>query len=469
MVDSKRRYNTKSFISLLDVAITVLTFILAFHIRFREYSDASLVEARHYTILLLCVIVIWYALMRIMNLSRIYRIKPYGSIILEYSIVVLTGIFLLAILLFVFKLENISRLFLVLFGAINLPTLVIVNLSIYRIAKYYRQKGRLTKNIMIVADEHAEGLIDAIIENSYWGYQIKLIISDSEYIMDKYILEYTVLPMSSNIDRLIELEVIDEVVYSKQEYNHEEVKRLIYSCDEIGAEFRLKSNFSNLIASKSQLEYFGDFPTIIFRHRTKDYILMQIKGIIDFCFSLFVISMCLPFFVAISIAIKLDSKGPVFFKQVRVGKRNRKFKLYKFRTMVKDAEALKESLMDQNEQEGPVFKIRKDPRITRVGRFLRKTSLDELPQFINVLVGDMAVVGPRPPLPEEVKQYKRWQLRRLSMKPGITCIWQVSDRNETDFENWMKLDMQYIDNWSLKLDFLLVIKTIRTIFKGSGY
>ncbi len=136
--------------------------------------------------------------------------------------------------------------------------------------------------------------------------------------------------------------------------------------------------------------------------------------------------------------------------------------------MVADAEALKASLMGQNEQEGPVFKITMDPRVTKVGRFLRKTSLDELPQFYNVIRGEMSVVGPRPPIPSEVEKYKRWQIRRLSMKPGITCIWQVSGRNDIPFEEWMRLDMKYIDNWSLAQDALLILKTVKVMLVGTG-
>jgi len=136
--------------------------------------------------------------------------------------------------------------------------------------------------------------------------------------------------------------------------------------------------------------------------------------------------------------------------------------------MVVNAEELQKTLLDKNEQEGPVFKIKNDPRVTKIGRFLRKTSLDELPQFLNVLRGEMSVVGPRPPIPAEVKQYKRWQQRRLSMKPGITCIWQVSGRNNIPFDQWMKMDMQYIDTWSPKLDFIIVLKTIRVVLMGDG-
>jgi len=216
------------------------------------------------------------------------------------------------------------------------------------------------------------------------------------------------------------------------------------------------------------MHYFGTTPLLTISNTPMSYLALQSKALFDRVFSAFVLFMLIPAFLVIGIAIKLDSKGPVFFSQKRVGLRGRRFMVHKFRTMVVNAEELKQELMAQNEMDGPVFKIAKDPRITRVGQFLRKTSLDELPQFFNVLMGEMSVVGPRPPLPDEVREYERWQLRRLSMKPGITCIWQVSGRNDIPFEEWMKMDLEYIDNWSLKLDFVIFLKTIRTMFRGDG-
>ncbi|MBN2763880.1 MAG: sugar transferase, partial [Bacteroidales bacterium] len=157
------------------------------------------------------------------------------------------------------------------------------------------------------------------------------------------------------------------------------------------------------------------------------------------------------------------------FRQERVGLRGRKFYIYKFRTMVANAEDLKEKLMAQNESDGPTFKIKKDPRITFIGSVLRKTGLDELPQLFNVLKGEMSLIGPRPPLPKEVAKYERWHLRRLSVKPGITCTWQIiPNRNEVRFDNWMKLDIQYIDGWSIKKDLELFFRTIKTVFHGTG-
>ncbi len=167
-------------------------------------------------------------------------------------------------------------------------------------------------------------------------------------------------------------------------------------------------------------------------------------------------------------AIKATSKGPVLFSQIRSGMNGRRFKLYKFRTMIVGAEMKKRELEKMNEMDGPVFKMKFDPRITPVGRILRKFSIDEIPQLINVLKGDMSIVGPRPPLPVEVELYKMWQRRRLSLKPGLTCTWQVSGRNNIQFDRWMEMDLEYIDKWSLWLDMKILVKTVFVVMFGYG-
>ena len=172
----------------------------------------------------------------------------------------------------------------------------------------------------------------------------------------------------------------------------------------------------------------------------------------------------IPILLPIAIAIKLESNGPVVFSQTRIGKDGEKFRMYKLRSMVVNAEALKEDLYNQNEMSGPMFKIKDDPRITNVGRFIRKTSIDELPQLFNVLKGEMSLVGPRPSLPKEVEQFDEWMLKRLSIKPGLTCYWQVMGRNNIDFEDWMKLDIKYVANRSLILDLKLIFKTFLMLF-----
>ncbi|WP_084764994.1 sugar transferase [Clostridium intestinale] len=189
-----------------------------------------------------------------------------------------------------------------------------------------------------------------------------------------------------------------------------------------------------------------------------------VKRFIDiFCSSLGILLLS-PVFIVVGTIIKLDSKGPIIFSQKRVGKDGKEFKMYKFRSMVVNAEELKKKLMHQNEMSGPMFKMKDDPRITKIGKFIRKTSIDELPQLINVLKGEMSLVGPRPSLPKEVAQFEPWMMRRLDVKPGLTCYWQVSGRNNIDFDDWMKLDIKYVEDRSIKLDIKLIFKTVFVLF-----
>ena len=189
-----------------------------------------------------------------------------------------------------------------------------------------------------------------------------------------------------------------------------------------------------------------------------------IKRLIDVVCSFLGVLVLSPLFIIIAIIIKITSKGPVFFSQKRVGKNGKEFDMYKFRSMVVNAEELKEKLVAQNEMSGPMFKMKDDPRVTKVGKFIRKTSIDELPQLWNVLKGDMSLVGPRPSLPKEVAQFDDWMYKRLEVKPGLTCYWQVSGRNNIDFEDWMKLDIKYVDERSTWIDIKLIFKTVGVLF-----
>lgn len=192
------------------------------------------------------------------------------------------------------------------------------------------------------------------------------------------------------------------------------------------------------------------------------------KRLIDIVFSGLALAFLAPLLLAIAVAIRLDSRGPAIYRQTRVGKDGRQFTFYKFRSMFSDAERRRQEVEHLNEVSGPVFKVRNDPRITRVGRILRRLSLDELPQFFNVLKGDMSLVGPRPPLPAEVLSYEPWHLRRLSVTPGITCFWQVSGRSKICFDDWVRMDLHYMATRSLWLDFTIILRTIPAVFSGDG-
>jgi lipopolysaccharide/colanic/teichoic acid biosynthesis glycosyltransferase len=192
------------------------------------------------------------------------------------------------------------------------------------------------------------------------------------------------------------------------------------------------------------------------------------KRAFDLVVGTVILILLIPILPLIAVMIKLDTRGPVFFKQDRVGEGGRLFKFYKFRSMIHAADKSKASLVELNEQDGPIFKIRSDPRITSVGRFLRRSSLDEIPQIFNVLKGDMSVVGPRPPLPSEVVNYQPWHMGRLAVKPGITCLWQISGRSQIGFNEWMRLDMEYLKTRSFRTDLLIFLKTIPAVIARKG-
>lgn len=193
------------------------------------------------------------------------------------------------------------------------------------------------------------------------------------------------------------------------------------------------------------------------------------KRVFDVCFAILLLPFLLPIMLIVALLIKLDSRGPVFFVQRRVGLRGKEFGCYKLRTMIPNAEEMKDSLQHLNEMDGPVFKIKKDPRLTRIGKYLRSYSFDEFPQIFNILKGEMSFVGPRPPTLDEVQKYKRWQMERLSVKPGLTCLWQISGRNNIqDFDDWVKMDIEYIKKASMKEDLKIILKTIPVVFTKKG-
>lgn len=271
-----------------------------------------------------------------------------------------------------------------------------------------------------------------------------------------------------DINNIIANNQVDAVIVAVEPEDLSKTRQLFNTAEKMGVHLCFMAEIFEPEVSKVRPASINGTPVFLYSSVPDNQFLLFAKTVIDKAGALLGLIAAMPFLLITAIAIKLDSKGPIFFLQTRSGINGKKFKMYKFRTMCIDAEKKKGELAKLNEMSGPVFKITNDPRVTRVGRLLRKTSIDEFPQFINVLKGDMSIVGPRPPLPREVSQYKNWQHRRLSVKPGVTCTWQVSGRNNIDFEEWMQLDLEYIDNWSLWDDTKIIAKTIPAVLKGSG-
>ena len=272
-----------------------------------------------------------------------------------------------------------------------------------------------------------------------------------------------------DLEVLLKEEVVDEVfVFLPIKSFYFEIDLILKVCETAGIEVKIPTELFSLSLAKATISRYGDVSMIDLYTSPKMNWQFLMKRIIDITVSATLLVLLSPLFAVVSILIKRTSTGPVFFKQQRVGYNGRAFNCLKFRTMIEKAEEFQKDLLKLNEMDGPVFKIKNDPRVTKVGRILRKTSIDELPQLFNVLNGVMSLVGPRPPIPSEVNEYDLNTRRRLSIKPGITCLWQVNGRNSLPFEKWMELDRQYIEHWSLGLDFKILAKTIPAVFRGSG-
>jgi exopolysaccharide biosynthesis polyprenyl glycosylphosphotransferase len=341
----------------------------------------------------------------------------------------------------------------------------------YKLFKNYRAKGFNYINVVLIADDSAIPFINNLIENKEWGYRIIAIFTGSKKIIEKHEKQLILLTEEylGVLNDLMEVDIIDEVLYIKSKVIPAEVRNTVRSCEELGVVFSLNYTDQNNKLTNAIKTKIGNQKFLTFINIPHNSFALTIKKIMDLAVSFLMIIFLSPVLLTIALMVKFTSDGPIIFKQARVGLRGRQFSLYKFRTMIVDAEKLKKTLEADNEMDGPVFKIKDDPRVTSIGKFLRRTGLDELPQLFNILKGEMSLIGPRPPLPSETIQYKRWQLRRLSVKPGLSCFWQIKpDRNNIKFEKWMELDLAYIDNWSLRLDFIILLKTIRTVFQRTG-
>lgn len=467
---SNRGRFVKSLLAAGVVFLTCLSYFVAVYVHYgASYRGVgSLLFSSSMLLAFLFIAIIWFLCESTLKLNEVYRSRPYSYILVLHILETIIGlaVFLAAITLL--GLPNYGRNVAMLFGVLSTVLNFGAKLIFYHTLRAMRRRGRNMRSVVFICDNSAERLIALIRRHYEWGYNIVAIVGD-DYMVRKYEGSIPVYSIASvNMEELLSQKV-DDLIYSHNEIDSNDIQRLQDVCSDYGITFRLSSSFLNRMSNSAYVRYFDTTPVLTVSDLPSNYTEMVVKRIVDILFSLCVIVFGFPFFLIIAILIKIDSPGPVFFVQKRSGLRGKEFGLFKFRSMVTNAEELLKTLQDKNEMTGPVFKMTDDPRITRMGKILRKTGIDEFPQFLNVFLGDMSVVGPRPPLPKEVAQYDRWQMRRLAMKPGITCIWQVApNRNSITFEDWMRMDMEYIDNWSLSLDFTIIFKTISTMFRADG-
>lgn len=358
--------------------------------------------------------------------------------------------------LYVLDVRDVNRGTIFLFGGLSVVGLWLFDMSWQSLMVAAANRRSQRSAVLVGTPAENQEIVDVIRGHSEWSLdvmaQMNLNVQSAE-----------------DLEKLLRDKPVDVVIFTSGKSSLSEVESAILACEVEGVEAWLVADFVRTSIARPTLDEVMGKPMIVFRSAPEVSWALLFKGAFDRLGAAVLLVLLSPLLLAIALLIKLSSRGPVLFKQERCGVRGRVFVMHKFRSMVSDAEQRQAELMVFNEMDGPVFKIARDPRITGIGRFLRRTSLDELPQLVNVLMGEMSLVGPRPLPVREVRQFKSpWQRRRLSMKPGITCLWQIAGRNTVGFEEWMRLDLQYIDTWSLWLDFKILLKTIPVVLMGKG-
>ena len=384
---------------------------------------------------------------------------------------VILGMLALAAELFIVKGEYVSRSLLITLAFTEFVMLAVGRWLLWVGIAWFRTRPEYHRNFMIVGNPasalEVAGLLE---EGERFGLRLLAFVHIGEEQPElpstlKY--SYPVVPKERMVE-LLHSRVVDEVIFAAEQHELSELEPLMQQCEAEGVHMRVQLSFLPTGFSHVFVEHLAHLPLLTFASTPQNDIALLFKRVIDIVISSFALIVLSPVFLLLSLLIKLTSKGPIFYRQTRCGLGGRRFTLLKFRSMVENAHEMLPQLEQHNEVDGPVFKMRNDPRCTTVGRWIRILSLDELPQLWNVLRGDMSLVGPRPPLPQEVDHYEPWQRRRLRIRPGLTCLWALEGRSQLQFERWVRLDLLYIDNWSMWLDFKILLKTIPAVLLGRG-
>ncbi len=464
----------RQILLVFDVLVSAAAFLGALWLRswlttagLPAFVDVQPVDVQDYEALLWGLMPLWFLALHWSNAAD-FRV-PYRRTFVRYARAVGIGLGLSVVGAFLYKVDFVARSFVVIFGAVQLVALMVGRVLLLEIVASLRRQHVDGHRVLVVGcGEQALAFAGSLKKTSPFNNRLvghvavpgELAFEGAEPIVGDL----------ARLASILDSEPVDEVVFAVPGYDPDRFAEALHACDERGVDVLL--TMPSVLPPSGKVELATvtgfDLPMLGMTRVPTSQGRLLVKRLIDIAGALAGLLLASPVLIATMIAIKTSSPGPIFFKQVRAGRHGRKFTMYKFRSMVVDAEALRAKLEHLNEMGGPVFKIKHDPRITGIGRFIRATSIDELPQLFNVLLGDMSLVGPRPPLPSEVCQYEPWQRRRLSVKPGLTGLWQVSGRNQVDFDQWMELDLKYIDNWSLWLDFVILLRTVPAVVRGSG-
>jgi exopolysaccharide biosynthesis polyprenyl glycosylphosphotransferase len=453
-----------------DCAIAAAALMAAFWLRIAlPGGDVGIDPLAHFSLLPVFLILMLFSL----SYHGAY-LSPINASFLEFTWSISRGLLMaiagLLAIMFAMRIRYFSRGVLGLFSFMLFSGILSLRFYyIWMLNRSFRDQNNLYKVLIIGTGNRAIQLVKALRKNTARGIDIIGYIDPYTNKADVHLPESCVLGTTADIRAIFKCHVIDEVIIAITRSMFEDVEEIVHVCEQEGIKFRIMADFFDLQIARVSLGKIGDIPLLTLEPVALDESKLVVKRLIDFAFSTICIVILLPLMAVVALAIKIDSKGPVFFVQERVGFRKRHFKMIKFRSMFDGSDAKIEELENLNEAEGPIFKIANDPRITFVGRFLRQSSLDELPQLFNILKGEMSLVGPRPMSVRDVELFDQSiQRKRFSVKPGLTCLWQVSGRSNLPFSKWLELDLDYIDHWNLILDFKILLKTIPAVLSGEG-
>ena len=454
-----------------DLAITAVSFLLTYYVRNNILGLSRLYPfLGHYAWILFAILFLWAILLTSFGVYNFLKSRSLRNICLAILKTIVVGLVIIIVVLFLLRDHTISRIFLLSFGGLNFIFLTSekVFLTFLQQSAVQAKRYRWTQILVVGSGKGAEHLVKTVEGNPHWGLKILGCLDFDSSKAGKIIRGCKVLGLASNLQEFLRSHVVDQVVFSLPFEFWDRLPEFLRACEEVGVPSHVLAEFSHSGRVRIEASDLFGIPALSFSTTPEWGWSLLLKEIFDRVVAFFLLIVLSPLFLVIALGIKSSSPGPILFRQQRCGLNGRKFILYKFRSMVENAEQMQEQIKGLSETTGPVFKIRSDPRLTKFGRILRKSTFDELPQLINVLKGEMSLVGPRPPIPSEVEKYDIWQRRRLSVKPGMTCLWQVSGRSDLSFDKWMELDLTYIDNWSLWLDFKILLKTIPAVLSGRG-
>lgn len=450
----------------LDALAIFGAFMLSYYVRVETTAlpVADVIPLERYLKLSAAITVVWLVIFALFGLYRLRStrrgLNEFGRLLAA----VIVGSLVVVALIFFGEIDYFSR-FVILFGFFSSLILVTLERTIVRfVQQRLFRYGIGVRRAIIVGTGRTASILAKELAGSKRGYVILGFVETARTTRRKL----KVLGRVKDVPSLLKRLKPDELIDADPKLSDPQKLELVALAEDSHIDFRFSSNVTELATSRVDVTAVAGIPLMTIKPTPLEGWGRVLKRLFDVVASLILLPFFLILYPFIAIAIKLNSPGPVFLPQKRVGRAGKLFNYHKFRSMVDNAERQLPKLMKYNEASGPVFKMKDDPRVTRVGRFLRKTSLDELPQILNVLKGDMSLVGPRPPLPNEVKQYTREQRRRLTIKPGITGPWQVSGRSDVSFDEWVRLDIYYIQNWSLLLDLTILLKTVGAVVTRRG-